>query len=246
MSNSTGLAVTERLEVHEEEPLPRPQQIARMRFTVQQLLAQTVSNDRGAQSTQRAGEEFPVSVRKLWSLLSFGQRSLRVGDSIGEVWCCHIDLAQAGMKSGECVRIFRRRYHGGCLRLVVGPQGDREAAAHVDTRLHPRFKFSHRAIGLCEAPRNLDLELRAAVMRSRRDAREHVTRGQAHGDAIRVVHYARPYQRRPDPRLRARPAGYERAAADHPCLFVSTLTAPAAPPPHGTELPVCCAVPALN
>ena len=51
----------------------------------------------------------------------------------------------------------------------------------------PRFKFSHRAIGLCEAPRNLDLG--AEVMRSRRDPRQHVTRGQAHGDAIRVVHY---------------------------------------------------------
>jgi hypothetical protein len=73
------------------------------------------------------------------------------------------------------------------LRLVVGPQRDREAVTHVDARLHPRFKLFHRAARFGEPPSDLDFELSACLMRQRRHPSENVTRGQAHRDAVRVV-----------------------------------------------------------
>jgi hypothetical protein len=50
-------------------------------------------------------------------------------------------------------------------RLVVFPQRDREAATHVDARLHARLRLSHRTIGLGEPPSDLNLELGTRLMR---------------------------------------------------------------------------------
>ncbi|GHO79863.1 hypothetical protein KSD_76340 [Ktedonobacter sp. SOSP1-85] len=50
-------------------------------------------------------------------------------------------------------------------RLVVFPQRDREAATHVDARLHARLRLSYRTIGLGEPPSDLNLELGARLMR---------------------------------------------------------------------------------
>jgi hypothetical protein len=80
-----------------------------MRLTVQQLLAGTPTANRGPQATECVAEEFPVGTEKRWSLVSVANLSLRTGDSIGEVRCPQIDLAQAGMEPDECVRIVGRR-----------------------------------------------------------------------------------------------------------------------------------------
>jgi len=72
-------------------------------------------------------------------------------------------------------------------RLVVGPQGDREAVTQVDARLHPRLKLSHRALGFGEPPSDLDLELGTRLTRYMRHPSQNVTRQQAHSEPVRVV-----------------------------------------------------------
>jgi hypothetical protein len=71
--------------------------------------------------------------------------------------------------------------------LVVGPQRDHEAVTHVDARLHPRLKFSHRTIGFGEPPSDLDFELCACLMRYMGDPSKNVTRQQAQSEPVRVL-----------------------------------------------------------
>jgi hypothetical protein len=158
-----------------------------MRLTVQQLLAGAHTAHRGPQATESVAEELPLGTGKRWGSLSVANLPLRTGDSIGEVPCPQIDLAQAGVKADECVRIFGRRDVSGSHGLVVGPHRDSEGITQIDTGLNARLKVGHRAIRFSEAESNLDFELGFGLMRSRRDPRENIARDQAHGDAVRVV-----------------------------------------------------------
>ena len=74
-------------------------------------------------------------------------------------------LVPAGMVPLKGPRILGWRDVLRRHRLVVGPQGDREAVTHVDARLHPRFRLFHRAARLSESPTNLDFELSACLVR---------------------------------------------------------------------------------
>jgi len=87
----------------------------------------------------------------------------------------------------ECLGILGWRDVSRRHRLVPRPQRDREAVTHVDTRLHPRFERFHRAAGFGKPPTDLDFELSAGLMRYGRHPSKNVTRGQAHGDAVRVM-----------------------------------------------------------
>ena len=98
------------LEVYKQRPLPGVQQVARMRLTVQQLIAAPAGADRCPQATQRPAEEFPVGLQKVRALLSIGNHPLCLGDSVGEMGCPQIDLVHAGMEPGECARIVGRRH----------------------------------------------------------------------------------------------------------------------------------------
>ena len=177
-----------RPEVDEEQPLPGHEQVARMRFTVQQLLAGAAAANRWAQPTERGGEEVPVGGEKVWSLVSVDNGPLRVGDSIGEVRCHQIDLAHAGMEPDQCVRIVGRLdVRGWSPRLVVGPERDWVPVTHVDAGLDPRVKFTDRAIGFGEKSSNLDFEPEAGFVCWRPDSSKHTARDHVDGDAVRVV-----------------------------------------------------------
>ena len=128
----------------------------------------------------------PVSSSS-WRLGAVADQPLRFRNSIREVRRRQIDLAHAGMVPLECLRILGWRDVSRRHRLVVGPQRDREAVTHVDARLHPRFERFHRAARFGKPPTDLDFELSAGLMRYRRHPSKNVTRGQAHGDAVRVM-----------------------------------------------------------
>ena len=154
-----------RLEVYEERPSARTEQVARMRLAVQQLLASAPATDRATQPAERVAEEFPVGTEQRWSPLPVANLSLRIGDSIGEVRRVQIGLAEGGMQPHKCARIL-----GWCdLRsrgLVVGPERDGEAIPQIDPVFGPGLKhFSHRAIGFGETASNLNFELAASLMR---------------------------------------------------------------------------------
>ncbi len=80
-----------------------------MRFAVQQLIAGIPPVNRVSYAIECVAEEFAVGTGKLWSLLWVVNLLCPSGDSIGDVWCRQIDLAQAGMDPDECVRIVGRR-----------------------------------------------------------------------------------------------------------------------------------------
>jgi hypothetical protein len=58
---------------------------------------------------------------------------------------------------------------------------------HVDTRLHPGRKLSHRAASFRQAAGNLDFEVVGPITGGRPDPNQNVTRRQAHDDAVRVM-----------------------------------------------------------
>src|SRR4051794_1542518 len=94
-----------------------------MWLAMQQLLAGFSAAQRGAQATECVAEEFPVPIEQRRSPLSVADLAQRSGDSVGEVRCLQIDLAQGGMMPHQRVGITGRRdlcSH----RFVVGPQRD--------------------------------------------------------------------------------------------------------------------------
>jgi hypothetical protein len=153
-----------RLEVYEERPSPRAEQVARMRLAVQQLLASVPAADRAPQPAERVAEEFPVGTGQRWSPLSVANLSLRTGDSIGEVRRRQIDPAQGGMQPPERARIFGWRDLRS-RRLVVRPERDSERIPQIDTAFDPGLKLSHWATDLGETASNLYFELGASLMR---------------------------------------------------------------------------------
>ena len=154
---------------------------------MQQLLGGAAVHDRPPQAPQRVAEQLPVGVGELRSLCAVANQPLSLLDSICEVRRGQIDRSHPLMQPLERMRVLARRDLSRRHRLVVGPQRDREAVAHIDTRLHPRIKLGHGAIGFGEPPSDLDLERRACPMRYRRDPRKHTTGQQAHREAVRVV-----------------------------------------------------------
>jgi len=200
-----------RLEVYEQQPVLRPEQVACVWLAVQQLLGAAPVVDRPPQASQRVAQKLPVRIPELRSVGAVANQPLRLRDSIGEVRRREIDLPHASVQPLERLRILgwrdisrrmlepalqiprpalrilgwrdiSRRY-----RLVVAPKRDDEAVTHVDARLYPRIECSHRAIGFGKPPSDLDFELCACLMRHVRDPNKNVTRQQAHSEPVRVV-----------------------------------------------------------
>ena len=176
-----------RLQVHEEQPVLRPEQIARVWLAVQQLFGRAPPSDRPPQISQRVTQKLPVRIPEVRSVVAAINEPLRLGDAIREVWRSKIDLPHTSVQPLKCLRILGWRDLLGRYRLVVGPQVDDEVVTHVDARLHSRFKRSHRAIGSSEPPSHLDFELCARLIRRGRDPGNEVTRQHAHGEPVRVV-----------------------------------------------------------
>jgi hypothetical protein len=176
-----------RLQVCEQQPVLRPEQIARVRFAMQELLGGATLTDRPPQLSQRVDQKLSICIPELRSVGAVANQPLRLRDSIREVRRREIDLPHASVQPLERLRILGWRNILRRYRLVVGPQRDDEAVTHVDARLHPRLKCSHRAIGFSKPPSNLDFELCACLMRHVRDPSKNVTRQQAHSEPVRVV-----------------------------------------------------------
>jgi hypothetical protein len=201
-----GAAAT-RLEIDKQQPVPRPQQVARMRLAVQQLLVGAAVVDCAPQVSQGLGQKVPLRAGKLGGLGAVADQPLRLCDSIREAWRRHIDLPHAGMQPLERLRILGWRDVFRRHTLVVCPQGDREAVTHVDARLHPRVKLAHWAVGLGELPSDVDFELGTCLVRYMRDPSKNVTRKQAHSEPVRVAKN----NRVSDPHVECRGRGHRRS-----------------------------------
>ena len=176
-----------RLEVCEQQPVPGPEQVARVRLAVQQLLGGAPGVDRPPQASQRVTEKLTVGVSKRRRVVAAPNQPLSLGDSVREVRGRDIDLPHAGMQPPERVRVLGWRDLLDRHSFVVGPHVDYEAVTHVDAWLDSRFKRSHRGIGFGEPPSDLDFELCARVVRRGRDPGNDVTRHQAQREPVRIV-----------------------------------------------------------
>ena len=96
------------LEVYEEQPVPGPEQIARVRFAVQRLFGRAPRNNCPRQVAQPVAQELPVPVAQIWSVGADVNQPLRLRDAISEVRSRKIDVLQTSVQPYECVRILGR------------------------------------------------------------------------------------------------------------------------------------------
>ena len=161
--------VATRLEVNEPQAARRPEQVAGVRFAVQQLLVRAAVDDGPAKAAQRVRQEFPICVDELRTLRTVSDDRLRFFDSLREVWCRRIELPHACVQAFERLRVLGQRGVGRRQRLVVPPICDREAVTDMNARLHPRLEHSDRAVGLLKPPCHLDFERCTFMVSSNRD-----------------------------------------------------------------------------
>ena len=105
MSNSTGPR-QHVSKVDEQQPVLRPEHVARVRLAVQQLLGGAAVADRAPQASQRVAEKLPVRVSELRCVGAVANQPLRLRDSIREVRRRQIDLPHAGMQPLERLRVL--------------------------------------------------------------------------------------------------------------------------------------------
>ena len=67
-----------RLQVDKQQPVLRPEHVARVRLAVQQLLGGAAVADRAPQASQRGAEQLPVRVSELWCVGAVANQSLRL------------------------------------------------------------------------------------------------------------------------------------------------------------------------
>jgi hypothetical protein len=180
-----GAAAT-RLEVDKQEPFLRAEHVAGMRLAVKELLGGATALDLPAHVSQCGAEKLAVDIGELRSAASILDERLCLLDSISKVRRRHVDLPHPGMESLECVRVLGRRGLTTRHRLVVGPERDREAVTHVDTRLHSRLKGNDRASGCCKPSRKLNFKF-GQLLATMGDPSNDVTGQQAQRELVRVL-----------------------------------------------------------
>jgi hypothetical protein len=74
-----------RLEVYEQQPVLRGEQVARVRLAVQQLPGAAVPADHPSQASQRAAEKLPVRVGERRSAVAARNELLSLADPIRDV-----------------------------------------------------------------------------------------------------------------------------------------------------------------
>jgi len=97
-----------RLEVYEQSPVLRVEQVAGVRLAVQQLFGGTAVDDGSAPASQRVDEKLPVRVDQRRRMVAAGHESLSLCHSIGEVRRRDIDLPHAGMQPLERIGVVGR------------------------------------------------------------------------------------------------------------------------------------------
>jgi hypothetical protein len=175
------------LQVCEQQPVLRLEQIARVRLAVEQLLGGVPLTDRPRQLSQRVAQKLAVRIPKIRGLGAVADQRLRLRDAIREVGRNEIDLPHASVQPLKRLRILGWYDVTVGSRLVVGPQCDDEAVTHVDARLYPRIERSCGAIGFGEPTSDPDFELCASLALHVRDPSYNVTRPQAQSEPVRVV-----------------------------------------------------------
>jgi hypothetical protein len=178
--------VATRLEVNEQEPPVRPEQVARVRLAMQELLRGVAVDDRPPQASQRLTEKFPVRVTELRGAVAAPDQRLSLLDSIREVRRRHVDLPHAGVQPLERVGVFGWSNLSRRHRFVMGPERDREAIACVNPRLDSGLESSDRTPRFGEPLSKLDFE-RCNLMAYIRDPGKDVTGQQAHSELVRGV-----------------------------------------------------------
>ena len=93
------------LEVDEQWPVLRAEQVAWVWLAVQQLLGGAAVIDRSPQAAQRGAQKFPVRVGERGSVVGARDELLRLRDPIREVRRRDIQVPQAGMKPLKGIRI---------------------------------------------------------------------------------------------------------------------------------------------
>ncbi len=94
-------STTARFEVDEEQAVTGVEEVARMRFAVQQLVHGAAAANPLPSALQRIEEEAPVGFRERRGFVRMRDQSFRCGDSIQEVWGGDLDGPHAGVEAME-------------------------------------------------------------------------------------------------------------------------------------------------
>jgi hypothetical protein len=108
------------LEVCEQQPVLRSEQVPWVWLAVEQLLGAFPFDDRLPQASQRVAEQLTVCLREIGSVVAAPDQPLSFRDSIGEVRRGHVDLPHAGMESRERVCVVGWRDRSRRHTFVVG------------------------------------------------------------------------------------------------------------------------------
>jgi hypothetical protein len=157
------------LQVCEQQPVLRLEQIARVRLAVEELLRGVPLTNRPRQLPQCVAQKLAVRIPKIRGLGAVADQRLRLRDAIREVGRNEIPFPHATVQTLKRLRILGWRDGTEGYGLVVGPQSGDEAVSHVDARLHPRIERSYGTIGFGEPPSDLDFELCASLALHVRD-----------------------------------------------------------------------------
>jgi hypothetical protein len=157
------------LQVCEQQPVLRLEQIARVRLAVEELLWAVPLTDRPRHLPQRVAQKVAVRIPKIRGLGAVAHQRLRLRNAIGEVGRNEIALPHASVQALKRLRILGWRDITQEYGLVVSPQCGDEAVSHVDARLHPWIERSYWTIGFGEPTSDLDFELCASLALDVRD-----------------------------------------------------------------------------
>jgi hypothetical protein len=175
-----------RLEVYEQQPPARTEDVAWVRFAVEQLLDRSSVTDCSSAAPQRIDEKLAVRVDKLRSAIVAHHEPLGRSDSIREMRRRDIERPHAGMEALESLRVVGWRELSGWYGFVVSPERDHEAVTLVWAGLNSRIKNSHGALGFNEQLSKLDFEL-CDLLPYMCDSSEDVTRHETNSQLVRVV-----------------------------------------------------------
>jgi hypothetical protein len=147
-----------RFEVDEQQAVTGADEVAGMRFSVQQLLGGAAAVDPFTRVPERAEEKVPVGLSECGGFVSLRDQPLSLRDSVQKVGSCDLDASHAGVQALEHVCVCAWPVHVSRHDLVVGPQGHGEAVAFVDPRLDVGRRRCDGARGFSESQSELDLE----------------------------------------------------------------------------------------
>ena len=144
-------ATATRLEVDEQQPVLRAEDVPWMWLAVQQLLGRAAVADRLSQVSEGACQELSVRVGERRREVSARNEPLGVRDSIGEMRCRDVERSHPLVQPLEGIRVVGWRDVLQCPGRVVGPERHCEAVTLVDARApraareRPRDSRSERA-----------------------------------------------------------------------------------------------------